>query len=153
MDSKKREREREKTKKKEKDLRDNTIRWITFIVSYSFQSFIADLSILFFFFSIAFIISRICISLVIYCVLRINSKANARDRQTIMIHSFNYLSRSTMRSMIYDYLQLRSVSVTTRQYVGVGELVIVKRWQRLDREDKLCHLRTMIAIIAIVVSR
>ena len=50
MDSKKREREREKTKKKEKDLRDNTIRWITFIVSYSFQSFIADLSILFFFF-------------------------------------------------------------------------------------------------------
>ena len=128
----KKEREREKKRKKKKKI------WEI---------------ILFFFFSIAFIISRICISLVIYCVLRINSKANARDRQTIMIHSFNYLSRSTMRSMIYDYLQLRSVSVTTRQCVGVGELVIVKRWQRLDREDKLCHLRTMIAIIAIVVSR
>ena len=154
MDSKKKEkeREREKRKKKEKDLRDNTIRWK--LLSYILFSIVHCRFVnIVFFFSIAFIVSRICISLVIYCVLRINSKANARDRQTIMIHSFNYLSRSTMRSMIYDYLQLRSVSVTTRQYVGVGELVIVKRWQRLDREDKLCHLRTMIAIIAIVVSR
>ena len=126
MDSKKREREREKTKKKEKDLRDNTIRWK--LLSYILFSIVHCRFVnIVFFFSIAFIVSRICISLVIYCVLRINSKANARDRQTIMIHSFNYLSRSTMRSMIYDYLQLRSVSVTTRQYVGVGELVIVKR--------------------------
>lgn len=150
MDSKKkkkRERKRKKKEKKERYLRDNAIRWNFYRTLFSNRS----LPIC----QYCFFNRFLCFSniVVIYCVLRINSKANARDSQTIMIHSFNYLSRSTMRSMIYDDLQLRSVSVTTRQCVGVGELVIVKRWQRLDREDKLCHLRTMIAIIAIVVSR